>query len=183
MKTYLLLVVGALVALFTSVFTPAKAVDIITLAQLQQKYPDWYVIDMTFFVNRMSEDQYYVSTDHILNIVPTDDGTISLAILQNRINIWEIQVDRKLPSEPGFSYIATVLGEGEMAWDNIPLHKGEIAVDSGKFVGWVKYNLEIGSIATIEVIRFNAAVPEPAHFAIAGLGLVGFGAYRARRKR
>lgn len=179
MKKNLFFVVSVFITLFVT--TSANAVEILTSTQLQGQYSAGYKINTTYYIERIAESTYYFSGDSILNVVPVNDGVLTLDFYPDHVENHDI--NRQLPSEPGLSYIVTLRGMGEVTWGGTTLLPDDILVDHGAFTGRVDFNLAMGSVATVSVVEFNS-VPEPAHFSIAAAGLLGFGVwYRIRKKQ
>lgn len=177
MKKNLFFIVSVFVTLFVT--TSVNAVDILTSTQLQDQYPSGYKVHTTYYIERIAGSTYYFSGDSILNVVPVDDGVLTLDFYPDHIESHDI--NRQLPSEPGLSYIVT-LRLGEVTWGGTTLYPEDILLDHGSFTGRVDFDLVIGSTATVSVVEFNS-VPEPAHFAIAAAGLLVFGVWHVRRKK
>jgi hypothetical protein len=87
-------------------------------------------------------------------------------------------------SVPGSIDVATGISDGDAAWANADLSKGEFFLAGGAVY---TIDIKVISVATIEnfgsgLIRADA-IPEPATSGLIALGLLGFGAVARRRKK
>ncbi len=177
MKTFFVSAVSVLAMLVTSPnLNHVHAVDIMSYTEFDQAYPGGYTEKNTLRVWSFgglwnaSWGNTSIQTTEPLKI--TIDGGAIEVVPSFRF---------ELPTDTEWLLVGRIFDGSQATWDGDAIYPGEIGVAPSSFVGVIELILDPG-VFVLDVARLNS-IPEPGHFALAGLGCIGLFLVRRRWRR